>query len=111
DARAFAAVMKHIRQVDSEDRTVIAIQVENEVGLIAASRDHCPAANEAFARPVPRELTEYLQRNKDNLLPELKKIWVAAGSKTRGSWEEVFGKNVPFPPLPKPNETRPVRAS
>jgi hypothetical protein len=111
DARAFAALMKHIRQIDSKDHTVIAIQVENEVGLIAASRDHCPAANEAFTKPVPRELTDYLQRNKDHLLPELKNIWVAAGSNTSGNWEEVFGKNVPFPSLSNPNQTRLVRTA
>ena len=97
DARAFAAVMKHIREVDSKDHTVIAIQVENEVGLLSSSRDYCPAANDAFAKPVPRELTDYLQQNKDNLLPELKKVWDAAGSKTAGTWEEVFGKNIPSP--------------
>jgi hypothetical protein len=111
DAKAFAAVMKHIRQVDSKDHTVIAMQVENEVGLIGSTRDHSASTNEAFAGPVPRELTEYLQQHRDSLLPELKKIWVAAGSITIGNWEEVFGKNVPFPTPPKPDQTRPVRAS
>jgi len=109
DARAFAAVMKHIRQIDSKEHTVIAIQVENEVGLIGSSRDYCPAANEAFTKPVPRELTDYLQRNKDSLLPELKKIWVAPGSRTTGTWEEVFGKNTPSPTPPKPDNSRPAR--
>jgi hypothetical protein len=110
DAKAFVAVMKHIREVDSKERTVIAIQVENEVGLISSSRDFCPAANEAFAKPVPRNLTDYLQKHKDDLLPELKKIWVASGSKTSGNWEEVFGKNVPFPTPPKPDGNRPPKA-
>jgi len=109
DAKAFAAVMKHIREVDSRDHTVIAMQVENEVGLIASSRDHCPAANEAFAKPVPRELTQYLLQHKDNMLPEFKKIWVAAGSKTTGTWKEVFGKNVSSPVPPKPDNSRPAR--
>jgi len=111
DARAFAAVMKHIRKIDSRDHTVIAIQVENEVGLLSSSRDHCLEANKSFDNPVPGKLTDYLQRNKDNLLPELKKIWVSAGSKTTGNWEEVFGKNIPFPTQPNPNEPRPPRAS
>ena len=111
DARAFAAVMKHIRQVDSKEHTVIAIQIENEVGVLASSRDRCPAANEAFAKPAPRELTDYLQKHKDNLLPELQKIWAAAGNKTTGAWEEVFGKNIPSPSPPRPDNTRPVRAA
>ncbi|MBN1973293.1 MAG: beta-galactosidase [Sedimentisphaerales bacterium] len=110
DAKAFAAVMKHIRQVDSRYHTVIAIQVENEVGILGSTRDYCAAANEAFAKSVPRELMDYLQRSKDNLLPELKAIWNAAGNKTSGTWEEVFGKNVQRPDRPVPNSrTRSAR--
>ncbi len=110
DAKAFAAVMKHIREVDSKFRTVIAIQVENEVGVLGSVRDYGPAANQAFAGPVPRELTDYLQKNKDHLLPELKKVWMDAGGKTSGTWEEVFGRSVPrpanMPPLPNPGAAR-----
>ncbi len=111
DAKAFAALMKHLREVDSKDHTVIGIQVENEMGVLSSSRDFSPGANAAFAGPVPQELTAYLERNKDNLLPELKKIWVAAGSKTSGAWEEVFGKNVPSPTPPRPDDRRPRRAA
>jgi hypothetical protein len=111
DATAFAAVMRHIREVD-KTHTVIAIQVENEVGTMGATRDFRPAANAAFAGPVPKELTDYLQKNKDHLLPELKKIWDAAGDRTDGTWEEVFGKNVQRPaddpPVPN-NRIRPQR--
>ena len=111
DAKAFAALMKHLREVNSKDHTVIAIQVENEMGVLSSSRDFSPAANAAFAGPVPQELTAYLEQNKDKLLPELKKIWVAAGSKTSGTWEEVFGKNVPSPTPPRPDDRRPPRAA
>jgi hypothetical protein len=101
--------MKHIRQVD-KDHTVIAMQVENEVGVLGSVRDYCPAANAAIAGPVPQELMDYLQRHKDNLLPELKKVWLDAGGKTSGTWEEVFGKNVPrpanLPPFPNPGNAR-----
>ncbi|MBP8305011.1 MAG: DUF5597 domain-containing protein [Phycisphaerae bacterium] len=111
DARAFAALMRHIRRVDSKEHTVIAVQVENEVGVLGSTRDYCGAANEAFGAPVPRELMDALQRNRDRLLPELKEIWRAAGFRTRGTWEEVFGKNVPRPDRPVPNSpNRPVRA-
>ena len=112
DAKAFAAVMKHIREIDSKEHTVIAMQVENEVGVLGSTRDYCKAANEAFGKPVPRELIEYLEYNKDNLLPELKEIWDAAGNKTSGNWEEVFGKNVNRNDRPVPNSrTRPARAA
>ena len=34
DARAFAALMRHIREVDGDAHTVLMIQVENEVGVV-----------------------------------------------------------------------------
>ncbi len=102
DARAFAAVMRHIRQVD-KDHTVIAMQVENETGVLGSTRDFCPAANAAYAGEVPQELMAYLVRHKENLRPEIRKVWDAAGGKTSGTWEEVFGKNVPRPEPPVPN--------
>jgi hypothetical protein len=109
DAAAFAAVMRHIKQVDTA-HTVIAIQVENEVGVLGSSRDFGPAANAAFTGQLPSELTDYLQAHKDSLRPELKKLWDAAGDKTSGTWEEVFGKNVPNPDPTMPNVPgRPIR--
>jgi hypothetical protein len=94
DARAFAALMRHVREVDSGWRTVIMIQVQNEVGVLGDSRDRCAAADEAFGKPVPKELMDYLQKHKDLLLPELRKVWEAAGAKSSGTWEQVFSKGV-----------------
>ena len=95
DARAFAALMRHIKEVDGQQHTVIMIQVENEVGMQGDTRDRSPAANQAFAGPVPKELMDYLQQHKDTLIPELRQVWEAAGFKTSGTWEEVFGKGRP----------------
>jgi len=91
DAKALAALMRHIKDGDSDARTTIMVQLENEVGLIGDSRDRSALANEAFAKPVPKELTDYLQAHKDSLLPETRKVWEAAGSRTSGTWEQVFG--------------------
>jgi len=91
DAHAFAALMRHVREVDGAEHTVIMIQVENEVGMAGDSRDHSPAADKAYAGPVPKELMDYLEQHKANLIPEFRKVWEAAGSKTSGTWEEVFG--------------------
>jgi hypothetical protein len=90
DARAFAALMKHIREFDDK-HTVLMMQVENEVGVREQPRDLSPAAVEAFNAPVPAELMDYLAAHKDTLLPELKERLAAAGNKTSGSWTEVFG--------------------
>lgn len=94
DSKAFAAVMKHVKEIDSRYRTVIIIQVQNEVGVLGSPRDHIELANTAFNAPVPRELMDYMAKNKETLLPELRDVWSAAGFKTSGTWEEVFGKGV-----------------
>jgi beta-galactosidase GanA len=91
DARAFSALMRHIRKVDGEAHTVIMVQVENEVGMILEARDHSSVANNLFNKPVPKELMDYLQKHKDKLIPEFRQVWEAAGFKTSGTWEEVFG--------------------
>ena len=92
DARAFAALMRHVREIDGQRNTVIMIQVQNEVGMHGDTRDRSPAANQAFSGPVPKELMDYLRKHKDTLVPEFRQVWEAAGFKTSGSWEEVFGK-------------------
>jgi len=91
DARAFAALMNHIRQVDGQQHTVLMMQVENEVGVLGAARDHSPAAEKAFAGPVPEELTRYLQSHRETLYPDLLSLWEENGAKTTGTWEQVFG--------------------
>jgi beta-galactosidase GanA len=91
DARAFTAVMQHLKEVDSRDHTVLMMQVENEVGILGDTRDHSAAANQAFASAVPAELISYLKAHKDTLDPELRDLWVANGEKTSGTWAQVFG--------------------
>jgi hypothetical protein len=101
DAEAFAALMRHIKEIDSVKQTVVLIQVENEVGLLDnmgktpgnARRDFCDPANAAYNSQVPMELIDYLVKHKENLFPELYKVWSTNGFKTAGTWEEVFGKS------------------
>jgi len=94
DARAFAALMQHIKEVDSQDHTVLMMQVENEVGVLGDTRDHSPAADQAYDGPVPEQLTHYLQEHHDQLYPDLRKLWDANGDKTSGTWAQVFGDTV-----------------
>ena len=90
DAKAYTALMRHIRTVD-RNQTILMMQVQNEVGVIPEPRDFSPAANAAFKASVPQELINYICQNADNLEPELHAAWVAAGKKSSGSWQEVFG--------------------
>ncbi len=72
DRTAFRALIRHLREIDSDQHTVILVQVENESGAIDAVRDHSPAAEKEFAGPVPAALVEALGRRP-------------------GNWREVFG--------------------
>jgi hypothetical protein len=94
DARACAALMRHLKEADSRDHTVLMMQVENEVGVLGDSRDHSDAANKEFASAVPAELTKYLAAHRDALYPDLRARWDANGNKTSGTWPEVFGDTV-----------------
>ena len=94
DARAFAALMRHIRKVDGKAHTVIMVQVENEVGMLTDARDYSAAANQAFGQQVPKELIDYLKKHKDTLIPEFRQVWEAGDFKTSGTWEDVFGKGL-----------------
>ncbi len=94
DAKAFAALMKHIKKNDSNHRTVIMVQVENEVGLLDDSRDRSTVANKLFNSEVPNDLMNYLVNNRKVLMPQLKEMWTLMGSKKSGSWSQVFGSSI-----------------
>lgn len=91
DGRAFARLMNHLRQVDGDRHTVLLVQVENEVGVIPEPRDFSAVANAAFNGPVPPALTRYLEAHTSTLNPQLWAAWQAAGGKTSGTWQQVFG--------------------
>jgi beta-galactosidase GanA len=91
DSRAFATFMHHLREVDGRDHTVILVQVENEIGMIPDSRDRSAVADRLFKQPVPAELMSYVEQHKETLNPQFRTLWSSAGSRTRGTWEEVFG--------------------
>lgn len=94
DARAFTAVMRHLRDVDGDQHTVVMVQVENEIGMIPEGRDRSAAADAAFAGPVPSVLVDYLHRSDEQLAPELRSLWLSQGRRRAGSWEQVFGRGL-----------------
>jgi beta-galactosidase GanA len=91
DLKAYQALMKHIKATDGNDHTVIMIQAENEIGMLPTARDYSSLANERFQENVPPELMQYLEMNKENLVPEFREIWGENGFKNSGTWEEIFG--------------------
>lgn len=94
DARAFAALMRHLRDLDGRQQTVIMVQVENEVGMLPEARDHSARADSLFATNVPPELDAYLPSHESALTPELRSKWNANGRRALGSWTTVFGADV-----------------
>jgi beta-galactosidase GanA len=75
DKRAFVALMAHLKKLDSTERTVLMVQVENEVGTYGLVRDFAPAAQAAFEQPVPAAVLAH-------------KKPVAAPA---GTWRDVYG--------------------
>jgi hypothetical protein len=87
DSRAFAALLKHVRDKDADRQTVLMVQVENEVGYLGRGRDRSAAANRLFQGQIPPELIRNLQVNREFLSPELRAHFNSAGH----TWQEVFG--------------------
>jgi len=87
DARAFSALMKHVRDKDAEQQTVLMVQVENEVGYLGHGRDRSAAANRAFESAVPSILMEELKKRRESLSSELATHFQSQGK----TWREVFG--------------------
>ena len=48
DCRAFAALMRHLREADGGIGTVLMVQVENEIGLLGDAREHGKEAEKAW---------------------------------------------------------------
>lgn len=74
DAAAFTALMSHLKDFDV-NRTVLMVQVENEMGLLGDCRDFSPAAEKAYAESVPADVAEFC--NVDC------------------TWDEAFGEDAP----------------
>ncbi len=91
DARAFQALMRHIREFDMRQQTVLMVQVENEVGILGSGRDHSAEADRLFNGPVPEDLMRYLHAHRDWLPPELSRVWNGNGR----TWRDVFDEQAP----------------
>jgi len=98
DARAFAALMTHLRTIDGTGararHTVLMVQVENEVAMIDEAADRSAVAQRAYAAPVPAELVSYLQAHRATLAGPLAQAWKAAGERATGTWAELFGAGI-----------------
>jgi len=92
DAKAYVQLMKRIKEIDKV-HTVVMMQPENEVGAFQ-DMDYNKQALDLFKSQVPETLIRYLQKNTNNLSPEMKSVWQKNGSKTKGTWSEVFADSM-----------------
>lgn len=88
DQKAFTALCAYLKGVDSQEGTIIGLQIENEAGIIASDRDYSPEAQTLFDSLVPVELIHRLQTAGKGRLFDL---WQEANGYEHGSWPEVFG--------------------
>jgi hypothetical protein len=79
DRNAFAAFMRHLKQLDGDTHTVILIQVENEAGVLGSDRDYSPQATPSFNGPVPAEVVASLGKT----------------ASPRDTWTQVFAERAP----------------
>lgn len=88
DARAFEALMTRIAEHPLRDRVAM-VQVENEVGLLADSRDRSDVAEAAWNQPVPEEFFSFVRWAAEGSAAG--KLWRAAGARSNGTWPDVLG--------------------
>lgn len=73
DNKAFTAFMRHLAEKDKGIGTVIMLQIENEIGMLEAARDHSPLAEKSYDTPIPKVL------------------WKTMGLRQTKTWRECFG--------------------
>ncbi len=88
DKRAFTALMRAIRDKDADEGTVIAVQIENEPGILHSDRDYGREADEVFYARVPEAVLNRLAEAPGSTVHA---AWQAAGSRSEGNWPELFG--------------------
>jgi beta-galactosidase GanA len=91
DGHAFRALMRHLKESDGQQQTVLMVQVENEVGILGSGRDHSAEADRLFNGPIPESLMQYLRAHPDWFRPELARAW----NLNEHNWRGVFGDNAP----------------
>ena len=88
DKKAFTAFCNHLKAKDSTERTVIALQIENEPGILGSDRDYSSEAQAVFDRLVPTKLVTAMKAAGTGSVYDL---WQQAGGKGSGTWPELFG--------------------
>jgi len=88
DCSAFCALCRHLKEHDGAQRTVIALQIENEPGILGSDRDYGTDGETAYRSPVPLDLVGKMRAAGSGRVYDL---WKEAGGKSSGGWRRMFG--------------------
>jgi len=103
DARAFSALLSHLRSYDgaSGQGTVLMVQVENEPGVLADTRDRSEIAERLFESEVPHSFIEKLETAKregslnKHITGNFSVLAKGTGDIPKGkSWPATFGTGI-----------------
>ena len=86
DKKAFCRMVEFIKEYDAEAKTVIALQIENEMGLANTDRDYSALAQSDYEKPVPEEIRTI--RLEDDGLE-----FISQEEKEKHSWKGHFGRH------------------
>lgn len=85
DKKAFCKLTEFIKEYDGKEKTVIALQIENEMGYANTDRDYSPLAWEDYEKPVP-EAIRTIQ------LADAGLTGITQEEKAKYSWKGCFGR-------------------
>jgi len=89
DAKAFKVFMSRVKEIDEEHQTVIAVQVENETGLMGAAREQSDEADALFKADVPQDFLKFMRENTTEMAADVKEAVIKGASGS--SWKDAFG--------------------
>ena len=81
------ALCRHLEAVDGTEGTVIAIQIENEPGILGSDCDYGAVAQAELESPVPDTIVSRLAAGNGGWIHTQ---WQAAGARSAGSWPEAL---------------------
>jgi len=87
DKKAFLAFCQYLAKNDP-DETVLAVQIENEPGIMGSDRDYGVKAQAVFDSAVPKNFCNLMKADVNSPIHQ---IWQQTGGKKSGSWSELFG--------------------
>ena len=89
ELNSFTNFIKYVKEFDADEQTVIAVQVENEVGVLGSARDFSSGADKEFNENVPDELLRSIKNAGSN---GLSSVIIDYEDTSDQSWRNVFKK-------------------